>query len=98
MPLYIQIIRSRCSQTHFLYEQPVKLFLFLTCMSSNRPFPSCLKPLFQSEAKCQAIVMKMIFRSHANKTHCHNSGFALSLVLEVRVFSTLKWPKLGVAL
>ena len=27
----------------------------------NRPFLSCLKPLFQSEAKCQAIVMKMFF-------------------------------------
>ena len=27
----------------------------------NRPFLSCLKPLFQSEAKCEAIVMKMFF-------------------------------------
>ena len=29
----------------------------------------CLKPLFQSEAKCEAIDIKMIFHSHANKTH-----------------------------
>ena len=33
----------------------------------NRPFPSCPKPLFQSEAKCEAIDVKNIFYSHANK-------------------------------
>ena len=27
----------------------------------NRPFLSCLKPLFQSQAKCEAIVMKIFF-------------------------------------
>ena len=27
----------------------------------NRPFLSCLKPLFQSEAKCEAMVMKISF-------------------------------------
>ena len=27
---------------------------------ANRPFPSCLKPLFQDEAKCEAIGMKTI--------------------------------------
>ena len=27
----------------------------------NRPFLSCLKPLLQSEAKCEAIVMKIFF-------------------------------------
>ena len=43
-----------------------KLCLQLT----HRPFPSCLKPLFQNEAKFNAIDMKMIFfYSHANKTH-----------------------------
>ena len=31
-----------------------------------------LKPLFQSEAKCEAIDMKMILYSHANKTHFHS--------------------------
>ena len=34
----------------------------------------------------------MIFHSHANKTHFHNKGFVLSLVLKVRVFVTRKWP------
>ena len=33
----------------------------------KRPFPSCLKPLFQREAKCGAIDMKMSFYSHAMK-------------------------------
>ena len=32
---------------------------------SNRLFPSCLKPLFQSEAKCEAIDMKMMFNYDA---------------------------------
>ena len=27
----------------------------------NRPFLSCLKPLFQSQAKCEVIVMKIFF-------------------------------------
>ena len=47
----------------------------------NRPFPSCPKPLFQSEAKCEAIDMKNIFYSRANKTDFHGKGGALSLFL-----------------
>ena len=33
----------------------------------------------------------MIFYYHANKTHFHKKGFALGLVLRVRVFGTRKW-------
>ena len=33
-------------------------------------------PLFQSEAKCEAIDMNMIFYSHANRTYFHKKGFA----------------------
>ena len=33
----------------------------------KRPFPSCLKPLFQREAKCGAIDMKISFYSYAMK-------------------------------
>ena len=40
----------------------------------NRPFPKCPKPLFQSEAKCEAIDMKMFFYSHVRKTHFHKKG------------------------
>ena len=56
----------------------------------NRSFPSCLKPLFQGEAKCSAFDMKMIFHFHANKAHFHKKGSALGLffwkwgVLELR--------------
>ena len=58
-------------------------------------FSSCSKPLFQSEAKCEAIdIMLMIFYSHANKTSFHNIGFAVSLILKVRGFGTRKWPPL----
>ena len=51
---------------------------------TNRPFPSSKKSQLQSEAKCEAIDMKMIFNYDANKTHFHNKGFALSPVLKVR--------------
>ena len=37
----------------------------------NRPFPSCPKPLFQSEAKCQANDMKMIFLFSCKYHHHH---------------------------
>ena len=47
---------------------------------------------FQSEVKCEAIGMKMIFNYDANKTHFHYKGFALSFVLKVRFFWTRKWP------
>ena len=36
--------------------------------------------------------MKMIFYYHANKTNFHKKGFALGLIVRVRVFGTLKWP------
>ena len=63
-------------------------------MPVRRPFLSCLKPVFQSEVKCKAIDMKMNFYSHVNKTHFHKKGFALSLVLKVRVLGTWKWPNM----
>ena len=65
-----------------------------TCI--NSPFPSCPKPPFQSEAKYEAIVMKMISYSHASKTHFHKRGFALSLVLKTRYFGTRRWSILSV--
>ena len=59
---------------------------------SNGPFSSCLKPQFQCEAKCETIDVKIFFYSHSNKTHLHKKGFALSLVLKVRVLGTREWP------
>ena len=55
----------------------------------NSPFPSCLKPLFQSEAKCEAIDTK----SCGELTHFHNKGFAICLVLKETVFG-LNWKLL----
>ena len=39
------------------HEQASTLLFF----ASNRPFPSSLVPLFQSESKCETILMKMTF-------------------------------------
>ena len=58
----------------------------------NGPYPSCLKPQFQSEAKCKAIDMKINFYTHANKTHFQQKDFAIGLVLKVRVFGTQELP------
>ena len=43
----------------------------------------------QSEAKCEAIDMKMNY-CRANKTHFHKKGFALGFVLKIRVLRTRK--------
>lgn len=59
-----------------------------TNVNNNTSFPSCLKPLFESEAKCRAIAMKVIFYSHANKPF--HKGFALSLVIKVGVYGARK--------
>ena len=53
-----------------------------------RPFPSCPKPLFQSEAKCKATDKKMIFYSHGNKTHFRKKYVELSLILKVSISGT----------
>ena len=48
-----------------------------------RPFPSYPELLFQSEAKCEAVGMKIMFSiQYANETHFHKKGFASSLVLK----------------
>ena len=53
---------------------------------------TCPKPLFQSDAKWEAIDIRMGFYSHVDKTHFQDKGFALTLVLKLRVFGTPKWP------
>ena len=64
----------------------------IDCVRSYRLFPSSKKSRFQSEGKCEAIGTKMIFNYNANKTHFHNKGFALGLILKVIYFGTRKWP------
>ena len=65
--------------------------LLIVCVFRNSPFSSCLKPLFQSEAKCEAIDMKMIVFFSWTKNSLHKKGFSFRLVLKVRVFGTRKW-------
>ena len=54
----------------------------------STPFPSSPESVHQNEFKCSAFDMKMIFHSHANKTHFHKKGFAVGLILKMRVFGT----------
>ena len=52
------------SPTRRVGENPgnkVGLAIILTSWALFRLFPSCLKPLFQGEAKCEAINMKIFF-------------------------------------
>ena len=59
---------------------------------ANRSFPSSPGPLYQNEVEFSAFDMKMIFRSHGNKTHSHKKGCALGFIFQVGVFRTRKWP------
>ena len=74
-----------------LLISPTDLVQVWCCSFSHKVFItraslSCSKPHFQSEAKCKAIDMKMIFYFHANKIHFQKKHFEYSLVLKVRVF------------
>ena len=66
------------------------------CSSCNRPFPSSLVPLFQSESKCETILIKMTLICMKMKLHAElifiMKGFALRLVLKQRHKRTRKWP------
>ena len=62
---------------------------FLHC-AINRPFVCYPKALFQSEARCKPINLKMIFILIQIKTIF--TSFALNFVLKVRVFRSRKWP------
>ena len=71
-------------------------FYFYNCR--NRPFPSSLVPLFQSESKCETILMKMTLICMKMKLHAghfHMKGFALRLVLKHRHKRVRKWSILA---
>ena len=57
---------------------------FHNAFQHNTDPVSTSKPLFQSEAKCEAT------DSHANKSHFHKTGFALGLFFKVRAIGTKK--------
>ena len=62
--------------------QICNLFYLPLSIGHFRVFPV---PLYQNEVKCSAFDMQMIFHSRANKTHFHKKGFALGLILKLRV-------------
>ena len=68
----------------------MKVLTFKYFFTVLRPFPSCSKILFQIEAECEVIDVKMILYFHAIKLFFHRNGFALSLVYRVRVFVSRK--------
>ena len=47
----------------------IKSDIQLLSIKVNKPFLSCLKPLFQSEAKCEAVDIEINFQYYSNKTH-----------------------------
>ena len=48
-------------------KMKMKGSILLLSTPRNRPFLSFPKPLFESEAMCEAIDMEMIFKSHAKQ-------------------------------
>ena len=65
--------RTHCKHTQ-LAKPRLQLNPIFTLVGS---FLSCFKPLFESEAKWEAINMKMIFYSLKHKTHFNNIGFSV---------------------
>ena len=61
----------------------------------NRPFPSCLLPLFQNgqvRNHSNENEFDLHENEHASETNFHMKGFAPRLVLRKRQKSTRKWP------
>ena len=77
------------------------LFTCVVCMHTPRPRLKCFSELATSKKTIGIMNLKLFlyelfqWYSHANKIQIHKKGFALSLVLKVRVFVTQKWPIAG---
>ena len=41
-----------------LINNELQALSFLLAARSNRPFPSCFEPRYESEAKCKVLIMK----------------------------------------
>ena len=63
--------------------------------ADNRPLLSPPGPLYQNEAKYSAFDIEIIYIIMPVKTHFHEKGCALGLVLKVRIFGTRKLPVNG---
>ena len=64
--------------------------VYFPVQSGNRPFPSCLLPLFKNECKCKTFHLKIHLNGLVRKTDFHMKGFALGLETEAK--GTRKWP------
>ena len=64
----------------------IALFKSVVIGQTNRPFPSCFEPHYESEAKFKVYVMKISFHSYANKTNFNMKSFALRFALRDRSF------------
>ena len=75
---------------------PTELWRPIRWEQTNRPFPSSLVPLIQSDCKSANHSYENDFDLHENeiacRTHFHMKGFALRLVLKSRHKRTWKWP------
>ena len=77
------------------------LFTCVVYMHTPRPRLKCFSKLATSKKTIGIMNLKLFlyelfqWYSHANKIQIHKKGFALSLVLKVRVFVTQKWPIAG---
>ena len=86
---------SRKNEIFYIHDSPSKCSgiyfgqVLLHC-AIDRPFASYPKVLFQSEARCSPIDLKMIFILMQIKLIF--TSFALNLVLKTRVFRSWKWP------
>ena len=65
-------------------------YIVLTAVNSS--FRSCLKPLYQSEAWCTTIHMKMSLIYMWMKSHFHMKRWAPRLALRKRLKVIRKWP------
>ena len=77
------------------------LFTCVVYMHTPRPRLKCFSKLATSKKTIGNMNVKLFlyklfqWYSHANKIQIHKKGFALGLVLKVRVFVTQKWPIAG---
>ena len=56
-----EIPRRKPKILNYLITYEISKVLLLLDVPRNRPFPSCCKPQYESEAKCKAFHMKISF-------------------------------------
>ena len=93
---YIHERKKPCLDYEKVSEKSRKIELFPKGLvnrfgQKSKIFPSFYFPQ-NRPGKCETFVVEMSFNCNANKTHFHNNGFALSLVLKAKLFGTRKWP------